>query len=73
MPVPNAGKSTLPTPFAAATSNEDATVLCSVKTSPKQNGGRPITARRYVTPEGALIVTQEWAAGKVFTQKLVRV
>lgn len=51
---------------------EDGTVLISQKISPKQNGGRPITARRYVTAEGDLIVTQEWADGKVFTQRLVR-
>lgn len=52
---------------------EDGGVLCSEKTSPKQNGGRPIVVRRQITPEGGLVVAQEWAPGKVFTQKLVKV
>lgn len=46
-------------------------VLCTEKISPKQNGGRPITIRRWVDATG-LNVSQEWAPGKVFSQKCVR-
>ena len=46
-------------------------VLCTEKISPKQNGGRPITIRRWVDATG-LNVSQEWAPGKVFTQRCDR-
>ena len=60
---------------------EEGGVLCSEKRSNQQNKGRPIKVRRWVTqapaapgakPEPVLMVTQEWAPGKVFTQRLVR-
>ena len=47
-------------------------VLCSERRSSQQNKGRPITVRRWVERAGELVVTQEWAPGKVFTQRLVR-
>ena len=47
-------------------------VLCSEKVSSQQNKGRPITVRRWIDQTGELIVTQKWAPGKVFTQRLVR-
>lgn len=50
---------------------EEDGVLCTEKTSPAKNGGRPIRARREVSIDGKhLTVTQEWAPGKVFTQQL---
>lgn len=53
---------------------ESGGVLCSEKASASQNGGRPITCRRQTSQGGMrLVVTQEWAPGKVFTQTLQRI
>jgi hypothetical protein len=66
---------------------EDGCVLCSERRSADQNGGEPITVRRWIEPSEAtaggggggggreddcLVVTQQWAPGKVFTQRLSR-
>lgn len=66
---------------------EDGSVLCSERRSAAQNGGNPITVRRWIEPSQAiagdggggsgkeddcLVVAQQWAPGKVFTQRLSR-
>lgn len=50
---------------------EDRGVLCTQRVAASQNGGRPIICRRTTSEDGRrLVVTQEWAPGKVFTQSL---
>ena len=43
------------------------------KSCAAQNCGKPILVKRSVTPDGLLVVTQEWEPGKVFTQTLRKV
>ena len=51
---------------------KDGNVLCSERRAPTQNRGRAIKVRRYIDPaDGALVVTQEWLPGRVYTQRLM--
>ena len=47
--------------------------LCSERTCPSKNSGNPIVVR-YVVDDasGELVVTQQWAPNRIFTQRLVK-